>query len=568
VVVNFNFKDIDLRGNMHINHMIKKVLFFILFLAKAFVVECAPSNDTLFKKLSSSIELSPKYDAEKIAEINGLKASLQFLRKTNLDKKYPIIRSIYEEYKRFNYDSAFLYARELLDVSYQIQSRPLIEDSKVKLSFILVSAGLFKDAFDTLHSVSLSGVSDSVKADYYSLMGRYYYDLSDYNNDSHFSPGYYQLGNRYIDSSLLYYQPLSFEYAYYKGLKDLKTGGRNKTVSEFMNILKRPGLSIHQSALVESTLSGLYKVMNETGKEKEMFLMAAIDDIKSSTKETTATLYLSQIYFAEGNLKAAFLCVEKAIQDAVYYGARQRQVQVSSILPIIEVARVNAVEAQKKLLMLYSSIATFLLLALIVLFIIINKQNKKLKIAQQAITEANQKEQEINQKLSVANAKLSEVNSKLSEANHIKEEYIIHFFNVNTDFFSRIERFKTITEKKLRDHKYDEIKYLLNNINLKAEKAEMLKNFDKVFLNLFPHFMHDFNSLFKEEDRIYPDKDELLNTDLRIFALMKIGITNNEKIAQILGYSVNTIYAYKTKIKKKSIVSSAVFDELYHITNM
>ncbi|HEY8661684.1 MAG TPA: DUF6377 domain-containing protein [Hanamia sp.] len=547
--------------------MAKVFIFFLLFFGKVIVVYSAPANDSLFSMLKNIIGEASKYDAQKIAAIDQLKISLKALDKNDLPEQYKTIGSLYEEYKRFNYDSAFLYARKLQQVSYQVQRPALIEDSKVKLSFILVSAGLFKDAFDTLHSVSLSGVSDSLKAEYYSLMGRYYYDLSDYNNDKYFTPAYYKLGNLYIDSSLLYYQPSSFEYDYYKGLKDLKTGGGNKAVPEFLNILKRPNLSFHQKALVESTLSGIYREMNETDKETETFLLAAIDDIISSTKETTATLYLSQIYFAQGNLKAAFLCVEKAIQDAVYYGARQRQVQVSSILPIIEGAQVNAVVAQKKLLILYSSIATLLLLGLIVLFIIINKQNKKLKIAQQAITKANQKEQDINQKLSIANSKLSEVNSKLSEANKIKEEYIIQFFNVNADFFSRIEKFKTVTEKKLYNHKYDDIKYLLNNINLKAEKAEMLKNFDKVFLNLFPDFINDFNSLFKESERIYPDKDELLNTDLRIFALMKMGITNNEKIAQILGYSVNTIYAYKTKIKKKSIVSSAVFDEVYHINN-
>ena len=548
--------------------MIKRFLLLLLIFGKGYIVESAPASDSLLEKLRKTIELSPKYDLEKIAEINGLKSSLRSLSKNNLQLEYQIVRSIYEQYKTFNYDSAFLYARKLQQISFQMAQPALIEDSKLKLGFILVSGGLFKNAFDTLHSVSLSGVPDSIKADYYSLMGRYYYDLSDYNNDKYFTPAYYKLGNLYLDSSLLYYQPSSFEYEYYKGLKDLKTGGKDKTVAEFLNILKRPNLSFHQRAVVESTLSGLYREMNEKDKETETFLLAAIDDIKSSTKETTATLYLSQIYFASGNLKAAFLCVEKAIQDAVYYGARQRQVQVSSILPIIEVAQVNAVEAQKRLLILYSLIATLLLLGLIVLFTIIKKQNKKLRIAQQAITEANQKEQEINQELSIANSKLSEVNSRLSEANQIKEEYIIHFFNVNTDFFSRIERFKTITEKKLYDRKYDEIKYLLNNINLKLEKAEMLKNFDKVFLNLFPNFINDFNSLFKETERIYPDKDELLNTDLRIFALMKMGITNNEKIAQILGYSVNTIYAYKTKIKKKSIVSSAVFDEVFHMNNV
>lgn len=542
--------------------MIKGFLFFLLLLGNGVIVECTPASDSLFIKLKNTIESSPKYDAEKIGEINGLKSSLQSLPKNDLYGQYQIIRTLYSEYKIFNYDSAFLYVRKLQKISYQMQSPALIEDSKVKLSFILVSAGLFKDALDTLHSVSLSGVSDSIKAEYYSLMGRYYYDLSDYNNDNYFTPAYFKTGNLYIDSSLLYYQPSSFEYVYYKGLKDLKTGERSETVSEFLWILKRPNLSFHQKALVESTLSGIYKEMNETAKETETFLLAAIDDIKSSTKETTATFYLSQIYFADGNLKAAFLCVEKAIQDAIYYGARQRQVQLSSILPIIEVAQVNAVEAQKKSLILYSTIVTLLLLGLIILFIIINKQNKKLKIVRQALTEANQKEQEINQKLSKVNSKLSEANSKLFEANQIKEEYIVHFFNVNTDFFSRIERFKTITEKKLSNRKYDDIKYLLNNIDLKAEKAEMLKNFDKVFLRLFPGFINDFNSLFKEQDKIYPDQDELLNTDLRIFALMRMGISNNEKIAQILEYSVNTIYAYKTKIKKKSMVSPAEFDEI------
>jgi hypothetical protein len=542
--------------------MIKRLLFFLLFLGKGLIVDCAPVRDSLFKELRKTIELSAKYDAEKITRINGLKSSLQSLPKNDLQKQYQIIRTLYAEYKIFNYDSAFLYARKLQQVSYRMQLPSLIEDSKVKLSFILVSAGLFKDAFDTLHSVSLSGLSDSLKAEYYSLMGRYYYDLSDYNNDKYFTPVYYKVGNHYMDSSLLYYQPSSFEYAYYKGLKDLKTGEKKVTAEEFLDILKKPNLTFHQKALVESTLSGIYKRRNESDKETEMFLRAAIDDIKSSTKETTATLYLSQIYFADGNLEAAFLCVEKALQDAIYYGARQRQVQLSSILPIIEVAQVKAVETQKKLLILYSTIVTLLLLGLIILLIIIKKQNKKLKLAQQAITEANQKEQKINQKLSIANAKLSEVNSKLSEANQIKEEYIVHFFNVNTDFFSRIERFKIVTEKKLFDRKYDDIKYLLNNINLKAEKAEMLKNFDKVFLKLFPDFINEFNSLFKEAERIYPNKDELLNTDLRIFALMRIGIINNDKIAQILEYSVNTIYAYKTKIKKKSIVSSAEFDEI------
>jgi DNA-binding NarL/FixJ family response regulator len=131
---------------------------------------------------------------------------------------------------------------------------------------------------------------------------------------------------------------------------------------------------------------------------------------------------------------------------------------------------------------------------------------------------------------------------------------------VNSDFFAKIERFKKSVDQKISDRKFDEIKFLVNNINLKQEKEELLKNFDKVFLKLFPDFVAEFNSLFKKEDQIKLKDNELLTTDLRIFALMRMGIHDNEKIAQILEYSVNTVYTYKTKIKNKSIVPNDEFE--------
>jgi hypothetical protein len=178
--------------------------------------------------------------------------------------------------------------------------------------------------------------------------------------------------------------------------------------------------------------------------------------------------------------------------------------------------------------------------------IVIFRQVNKLKVAQQIITEANKQ--------------LQIVNNKLIEADKIKEEYIGYFFNVNSDFFAKIERFKKSVDQKISDRKFEEIKFLVNNINLKQEKEEILKNFDKVFLKLFPDFVSEFNALFKKEDQIKLKDNELLSTDLRIFALIRMGIHDNEKIARILEYSVNTVYTYKTKIKNKSIVPNEEFE--------
>ena len=233
---------------------------------------------------------------------------------------------------------------------------------------------------------------------------------------------------------------------------------------------------------------------------------------------------------------------------------------MSTILPIIQGKKINYVESQRKLWITYGAIASLLLLLLVSLLIIIYRQFNKLKTAKRIITEAHVSLREANKNLHEANTSLHDVNTKLSEANKIKEEYIGYFFNINSEFFVKINRFKKSLEKKIHDRKLEEIKALVNSININQEKEELLKSFDKVFLKLFPNFVQEFNSLFAEADQIKLKDNEYLNTDLRIYALIRMGITDNEKIAQILEYSVNTIYAYKAKIKNKSIISKEEFD--------
>jgi hypothetical protein len=179
--------------------------------------------------------------------------------------------------------------------------------------------------------------------------------------------------------------------------------------------------------------------------------------------------------------------------------------------------------------------------------VIILKQYKKLQAAQKVITAAHKLQQEIN--------------DKLMEANTIKEEYIGYCFQVNSAYLDKIKKFKKLADQKLTDNKYGEVKYLVNNIDLKEEREELFRNFDRIFLKIFPNFVGVFNSFFREEDQIRLKDNELLNTDLRIFALIRIGISDNVKIAQILEYSVNTIYTYKTKIKNKAIIPKDEFEE-------
>ncbi|MEO7769026.1 MAG: DUF6377 domain-containing protein, partial [Ferruginibacter sp.] len=384
------------------------------------------------------------------------------------------------------------------------------------------------------------------KAEYYVLMARCYYDLADYDRDKFYSPNYNQRANQYIDSALVLFPPQSNDFVYYSGLKNIRSGKNDIAYGYFQQLINRQALSKHELAVTASTFSDIYIQREQTDTAIILLIRAAIADIQSSTKETLASFNLSSLLYRRGNLKNASSYIQKAVDDALFYGARQRKVQMSSILPLIDGEKLAVVEKEKKNIITYATFITLLFIVLILLVIIIVRQINKLKQAKQVITNAHTEQQLVNQ--------------KLEEANRIKEEYIGYFFNGNSEFYTRLERFKKQVDVKITDRKIDDIKFLVSNLNVKREREELLKNFDRIFLKLFPNFTAEFNALMKEEGRIKLKEGELLNTDFRIFALIRMGIHEPDKIAEILEYSVNTINTYKTKIKNKSIVPNEEFE--------
>lgn len=496
-----------------------------------------------FPDLDDAIERSEQYDKAKEKTILNIKKAGQNAVGVSLMDNYG---KLYEEYKVFNYDSAYVYAQKQLTLAAQLNNNTLITCSRIKLSFILISAGLFKEALDTLTVIPVATMEAKCKMHYYTLLARCYYDLADYTADSYHSPQYNNIGNRFLDSAL-HYQTSGFDIVYYNGLRNIRAGKIEAARGYLEKLIHDKQLTLHQQALAKSTMSDIYIQKGQTDSAIQLLVEAAIADIQSSTKETSAIFNLSNILFKQGDLKNASTYIEKAVKDAVAYGARQRKVQMSAILPLIEGERLTRVENEKKTVITYAIVVTLLLLLLIYMTLVIARQIKKLKIAQMALTAAHLEQQEMN--------------TKLVEANKIKEEYIGFFFNVNTAFYDKIERFKKNAEQKIVDRKLEEVQYLVNSLNVKQEREALLKNFDMIFLKIFPHFIEQYNALFKVADQTLLKEGEVLNTDLRIFALIRLGIHDNDKIANVLGYSINTINTYKTKIKNRSIVSNEQFEE-------
>jgi len=275
-------------------------------------------------------------------------------------------------------------------------------------------------------------------------------------------------------------------------------------------------------------------------------IRAALADVRSSTKEAAAMTNLAQLLYRSGDVKNAYIYIKQAMDDAIFYGARQRKLQVSAILPVIAGDRINIEEGQKRALFFYASLLTILAIMVVAFAVIIYKQLQKLKIADKIILETNH-----NLEKSII---------ELNEANTIKEEYIGYYFNLISEYINKLEKFKRSVDNKLTTKRYDDIRILVNNINLTKEREELFINFDKAFLKIFPNFVNGYNELFCEENRVKLLPNQLLNTDLRIFALVRLGISDTEKIAHILEYSVNTIYNYKARIKSRSIIHNDEFE--------
>ena len=536
-------------------------LLTVVFLLISGFLFAQHAQDNIVDELTATIHRTAEYDKQKVESILRLQHQLSGTDQNNIVKRFDITEKIYEQYKIFNYDSAYSYSQKLMHLSHQMDDPQHIASARMKTTFILLSAGFFKETYDSLRITTVATAVDSLKAEYYTLWARYFYDIAAYENDNFHSVDYDIKGSAYLDSALMFYPEGSFEKIYYTGLRFFKQGKTDTAGVYFKSLLDKADLSSHEYALTASTLSGIYQQKGDRPKAIELLARATEADIKSSTKETFAIFRLAELLFKDNNLKGASTCIESAIANAEFYGARQRKVQVSTILPLIEGQRISGIEAQKHILVQYSVIVTILVLFLLLLAYIILRQVKKLKKAQQLITQAHAQQQIVNKQLEETNKRLEDANEKLEEANKIKEEYIAYFFNTDSQLYARLESIKNTLLQKISERKYDEARFFVDKIDPKREKEELLQNFDKLFLKLFPHFIDELNLLLHPSEKIVLKENELLNTDLRIFALIRMGISDTEKIAQILNYSVKTIYAYKTKMKNKSFIPNEDFEK-------
>lgn len=530
-----------------------KNLFVLLYFMLFVNVSAFCSTDSLFRELDKVLLKKEFYSMEKLNRISELKKGISNSKDTSIDL-YSGYLKIFEEYKTINFDSALTYIRKVQELAVKLDDSEKIEHSKMNLAFILLSSGMFGEAEKVVDDINLEVLNMEEKVDYFTLRARYYYDLCDFVKNEYYCAQYIQQGNQFADSAISLATENSYSYYFISGLKKLRNGNSKEAILDYNQILNSPGLSNHQFAIIASTLSFLYYQDGQKTEAINLLIKATIADTEYSVKENIAMLKLADTLFRSGDNERAYRYVKEAMADAEYYGARHRQFEVGTLLPIIEGKQLMLVRSQKNLIVGYAAVVTFLILIIIVFIVVVIKQNKKLQKAHVSISEANDN-------LKQTNLALTAVNIAIREANRIKDEYIGYYFNINSDYIDKIDRFKRSVSQRLTMGRYEEIKQIINKIDLKKEREDLSVGFDRVFIKLFPNFVYEFNKLFEEDSQLILPDGQLLNTELRIFALIRLGIHDNDKIAKILNLSVNTIYTYKTRIKNRSFIPNDEFEE-------
>jgi len=538
-----------------LSHLIKFLFVFCVFLLSAvptYVFAKANPADRLLGELNQALAHKKEYDAQRLNRIAALTADYASLE-VNDNTKFELGLRIYDEYKAFKYDSAFAYCQKITRLAEQLKSPEKIEVAKLKLAFVLLSSGLFKETFETLDRIGPRRLTEADKHSFYFLNARAYSDLGDFDQDQTFRPVYYAKALAYADTALHYCRPGSYEYLSVEEFRAQKTNNLAAGAAVYRQIRRLPRLTLHQLAVSASTTAYLYELAGQEETAFELLLVSAIADVKTATKETVAIFKLSDYCYRRGDLKNAYTFIKEAREGAAFYKARQRQIEISHVSSIIEGQKINIIENQRKSLKVYAIVMTLLAGVVIGFAVVSVRQLRKLRKADQLIFAANQE-------LLERNGELSQLNSGLNEANKIKEEYIGYYFHNNSQYIDKLETLKKRVDALLSSKQYTGVQKLVDSVNIKTERNELLKGFDTVFLRLFPNFITQFNALFRDEDRIRLPEDQLLTTELRIFALIRLGIADSEHVSRMLGYSINTIYTYKTRVKSRSLLPNEEFE--------
>lgn len=532
-------------------HFFLMLLFFFSILS----VSGAKSQlDSLLYELDLTIKNRPQYNMIKELRIDSLKAKLA--QASDAEESHKIYHRLYREYRNYNMDSALFMATKKYDIAQSIGNIQYQYTASMNIAEILGIMGMYKEAFNIADKIDRNGLDEDQLPYYYHFYHSTYSLLFENSLAQNEKSHYEHLVSQYKDSLLQVNDPNSIGYLLVENGKLVELGRYDEALSLMTKCYKE---NKNNESIVGSLaygLSDIYEKLGNTEQQKKYLIISATSDLRRAVKSYISLRKLAVILYKEGDLDRAYSYIKCSMEDATFSKARFRTLEISETLPIIVAAYDKKATQEKSNLKKYLVLISILSVVLIISLVYIYKQLTRLSQARKRIKDMYEEVKQMN-------TELNGLNKKLSESNLVKEEYIGYVFNLCSSYIDKMETYRINVNRKLKTGKIDDALKTTSSTSLVSDELkEFFSNFDIIFLNLYPNFVDGFNALLKEDERITPKSDDILTPELRVFALIRLGINDSSKIASFLHYSPQTVYNYKLKIHNKLAVSKDDFANL------
>ena len=536
-----------------------RLLTFIILIISSSVIAQNDLRSTL-EKLDDKILEREQYFNSREQRISSLQILLKGANNSN--NIYTIYKALNKEYLPYNSDSALFYSTKCLEIAKSNSKQISVDEAKILQAKSLVQLGMYEESNDILSTIDTSKTSKNETIEYLVAQVSLNRFKNVYLPKNDFLPNYDSIRSSYQQMLL---KLLDKDSPVYKvTLADIK-----KDIGEYYQMRDIMLESISNLTITDReygytayTLADSYGLLGDDNNKMKFLAMSSISDIVGGVRENSAIRELALLLLNKGDITHSNKYIQIAFDDAVYSNAKLRSHEVVQILPLINDKYEEMRDRMSKNKTIFGATLGLLAIILIVASYYILKQKMKLQDAFEHNRVVNEQMFELNNTLEENNKKVLSYNQSLELLNKGKEDYIAHYLTLSSSYIRKIDEYRKMLYKKAqKDKKEDLIKTLRSNEFVNNELKIFYKDFDKSFLELYPNFVHDFNLLLKEEEQINLRSSEILNTELRVFALIRLGITESAQIARFLRYSVTTIYNYRTKMRNNSLYSKQEFND-------
>lgn len=538
---------------------VMKRILFLLLLSLPLQISAGQIPESQLKRLDAAIALRSTYQERKEARITKLHDAL--LEASTLSAKIDISKRLYQEYQAYRNETAINYLQQAIEFA-KADNDPTEEALlQSMLAYQLARSGYYGTGLLHIKRVRRQALDEEGKREYFKAYYELSKQLATYSAGNADRKDFQSRATLYYDSLmqvLPHDSPL-----YYENQVQLLTDSNRmdeamKVIGQWM---KKTVKGSHDYAIICYYIYGIEEKKGNESEALKYLVESAICDVENTTYDEASIIFLSRYLRKEGDLKRAQAYISYAYDMSTIFEGRMKNWAMTDLEEVNRSYQNQLKKDKSKLIFITIALSTLAVIALVLLVLAI-RQHRKLNTSMHDVSHKNRLLEEANGSLKDMNERVKEVNKLLSESNKSKEEMIGLVIGICTTYIEKMENNRKLTNKMVRNHEYQKL-FDLSNSSDGTDEAykEFLGIFDKVFLTLFPNFVDEFNALLSPPFRIEPLHAGTLNTPLRIFALIRLGITDSNKIAKFLKLANSTVYNYRTKLRNGALGSRDDFEQ-------